>query len=100
MRVLILALLIAVSTPALAEKDYCGYISSISKTIMKARQKGLSMQQVIEIVGSDTLLKEIVVSAYNKQRYMTEKFQERESDDFRDKWYLACYKATEDSHES
>jgi len=33
-----------------------------------------------------------VVEAYEVRRHPAPMWQEREIDDFRDKWYLACYK--------
>ena len=37
-----------------------------------------------------------MVDAYETGRYIVESNQRREIADFRDKWFLACYKAQED----
>ena len=91
-----LALLMALSVPAQAEPASCQQIAELAKSIMTARQKGVSMSKVMEIAGDNKLFKEMMVDAYETGRYIVESNQRRETADFRDKWYLACYKAQED----
>lgn len=63
-------LLIALSTPVLADKGYCADIAGIAHTIMEVRQNGTAMSKLFEVVGEDTILKVIIVNAYESRRYV------------------------------
>jgi len=94
MKALTLALLIALSTPALSAvtPKLCSDLSETAATIMEKRQGGASMSQIMEIVTDSKIMQEMVVEAYEVRRHPAPMWQEREIDDFRDKWYLTCYK--------
>ena len=92
----ILALMMALSVPAQADESYCDQISELAEGIMSSRQGGVSMAKAMEIAGDNKLFKGMMVDAYETGRYIVESNQRREIADFRDKWYLACYKAQED----
>ena len=86
-----LALLMALSAPALAKPASCEQIAELAKSIMTARQKGVSM---VEMMGEDGSLTEvIVVDAYEEGRYRVEANQQRRIADFRDEWFMVCYKS-------
>ena len=90
---LTLAILMALSTTAtaLAKPASCEQIAELAKSIMTARQKGVSM---VEMMGEDGSLTEvIVVDAYEEGRYRVEANQQRRIADFRDEWFMACYKS-------
>jgi len=94
MKALILAILMALSTPTLAAvtPKLCSDLSETAATIMEKRQGGASMSQIMEIVTDSKIMQEIVIEAYEVRRHPAPMWQEREIDDFRDKWYLTCYK--------
>jgi len=94
MRALTLALLIALSSPALAAvtPKLCSDLSETAATIMQKRQEGVAMVRIMDLMGDSATLSAIVIEAYEVRRHPAPMWQEREIDDFRDKWYLTCYK--------
>ena len=91
---LTLAILMALSTTAtaLAKPASCEQIAELAKSIMTARQKGVSMVEMMGVGEDGSLTEVIVVDAYEEGRYRVEANQQRRIADFRDKWYMACYK--------
>jgi len=87
-----LALLMALSAPAQAEKEQarCEGYASYAETIMSARQGGVSM--VVIMRNSFGTMKKMVVEAYEVRRHLAPLWQDREIADFRDKWALWCFK--------
>ena len=94
MKALTLALLIALSTPTFAAltPELCSKLSDTAGTIMQKRQEGVAMGRIMDLMGDSKIMQEIVVEAYEVRRHPAPMWQEREIDDFRDKWYLTCYK--------
>jgi len=94
MKALTIALLIALSSPALAAltPELCSKLSDTAGTIMQKRQEGVAMGRIMDLMGDSKIMQEIVVEAYEVRRHPAPMWQEREIDDFRDKWYLTCYK--------
>ena len=89
----ILALLMALSAPALAKPASCEQIADLAKSIMTARQKGVSMVEMMGVGEDGSLTEVIVVDAYEEGRYRVEANQHRRVADFRDEWFMACYKS-------
>jgi len=91
---LTLAILMALSTTALASvnPELCSKLSTTAGNIMLKRQEGVSMVRIMAMMGDSATLQSMVVEAYEVRRHPAPMWQEREIDDFRDKWYLACYK--------
>ena len=99
MRALTLALLIALSTPALSAvtPELCSDLSDTAGTIMQKRQEGVAMVRIMDLMGDSKIMQEIVVEAYEVRRHPAPFWQDREINDFRDKWYLTCYKLIDDA---
>jgi len=91
---LALAILMALSTTALAEEEKasCEQIASIAKTIMTSRQGGVSMVSVMGVARDSELLQKMTVDAYEQGRYFSKEIQERQIQNFHDKWYMWCFK--------
>jgi hypothetical protein len=89
----ILALLMALSAPALAKPASCEQIAELAKSIMTARQKGVSMVEMMGVGEDGSLTEVIVVDAYEEGRYRVEANQQRRIADFRDEWFMVCYKS-------
>ena len=87
-----LALMMALSVPAQAEPASCEQIADLAKSIMTARQKGVSMSKVMELADGSALFESMIVNAYEVHRFKAPVWQEAEVAEFRDKWYMACYK--------
>ena len=94
MKALTLALLIALSTPVFAAvtPELCSKLSDTAGTIMQKRQEGVAMGRIMDLMGESATLRSMVIEAYEVRRHPAPMWQEREIDDFRDKWYLTCYK--------
>ena len=94
MKALTLALLIALSTPTMAAftPKLCSDLSNTAATIMEKRQGGVAMVRIMDIMGDSKIMQAVVLDAYEVRRHPAPMWQEREIDDFRDKWYRACYK--------
>lgn len=76
--------------------DLCESIESMASSIMEARQAGVPASKLVGIINQD-MSKElaelgisIVKAAYSKPHYSTESYQQRETTDFANEWYLAC----------
>lgn len=75
----------------------CNSISSLAETIMKQRQNGAPMSEMMRIAGEaggaiGKVGEELVIMAYDKPRYTTENYQQRVIEDFRDSAHLECVK--------
>ena len=89
----ILALLMALSAPALAKPASCEQIAELAKSIMTARQKAVSMVEMMGVGEDGSMTEVIVVDAYEEGRYRVEANQQRRIADFRDEWFMVCYKS-------
>lgn len=74
----------------------CTSVSTTAAEIMKARQNGVPMSKLIEIFKKDdaAIFRRLTISAYESPRYSTESIQEKSIQDFENKAFLDCYKAT------
>ena len=85
-----------VSAPVLAEESNCAGISALSYQVMDSRQAGVSLVTMMDIVkdsGIRELAEAMILEAYQSPRYHTQQVAQRESEDFRDKWTLACLRS-------
>jgi hypothetical protein len=102
MKILIvaMALLAALSTTASAELTGCKLHSYLAGEIMTSRQSGQQMATLIDIAKAEAdnsravqLAQLIVVDAYESPRFSTENYKARAISEFKNKWYLRCFKA-------
>lgn len=81
-------------TFAHAEEDWlstCGSYSDLAETIMRTRQSGISMKQMLEVPLSKGF-ENLVIAAFEIPRFSTDAMQKRSIEDFRDSIYLECVK--------
>jgi len=101
MKSTILCLVVLALLPATgqAEKSFkermedCKAIERLAESVMSARQRGMAMSKMLEIVndgGSDDLVNAIVVDAWDKPRYSGERYQQRAVSDYKDAAFGAC----------
>lgn len=81
-----------------AEEDWrtgCKNAQDIAESIMKGRQQGVAMSKMMEVAEGDAanILEALIIEAYDRPRYSTEKMQQRSVQGFRDDVYLECVKA-------
>lgn len=72
--------------------EACGEYEALASTIMSKRQFGASMSQMMGLVGDNNLVKEIVMMAYEQDRYISEGGKNRAIEEFRNKVFLDCFK--------
>ena len=98
------AVLSAFSTSALAEtqakeptkRDFCKSHSELIGKVMHARQAGVPLSRILEILDDGSALSELEIEmalmAYGKPRYSTERMQERAIQEFANNAMLLCMK--------
>jgi hypothetical protein len=97
------ALLLFISLFSYAQKsdasaiEACGEYEALASTIMSKRQFGVSMSQMMGLVGDNNLVKEIVMMAYEQDRYISEGGKNRAIEEFRNKVFLDCFKELRNS---
>lgn len=103
LRTVIALLLLSVPAVALsAEKEFdkvklCEAAGDMAEVIMDARLSGVPMQKLMKRVNEDPangeMVSLMVVKAYESPMYQTEEHKTRAKVEFKNKWYLDCYKA-------
>jgi len=93
MKALVTAIALLVSFGARSATVDCNNVAEFAEVIMEARQVGVSMPKAIELANGSKLLEKIIVDAYEVPHYSTQEYRSRKISDFRDSWYLACFKA-------
>lgn len=83
------------STGAVSEKvlEACKSIETFAETVMESRQGGMAMSSAMNITDNP-LLASIVVEAYERPRFNSEDIQRKTIEEFKNKHYLACIKAS------
>lgn len=70
--------------------ELCASQAGRAEQIMKARQLGIPMSDVMGILLDNQVWREMVIEAYRINRYDIESIQRRITEDFRDAQYLNC----------
>jgi hypothetical protein len=93
-----LAVLAALAMPATAQVDdsMCPDMGAMAVEIMAARQAGMAISTMIELLPDDPasaeLIRAVVMAAYAVPRFSTDEAQARAAADFRNDVELACYR--------
>lgn len=78
-------------------RELCEGYAGLAATVMGKRLDGVPMQAMVKAVikdGSvDQDIERMVTEAYDSPRFTTEEHKRRAVEEFRDRWYLLCYKA-------
>lgn len=94
-----LAMLLAASgADAQLTTKSCQTLSDLAQTIMGARQTGVPLTNMISLVEQNeepfkSIYKTLVMEAYKKPRYHTERMQTSETTDYSNQVLLECLKA-------
>ena len=100
MKNLIIAAALTLSFTAFAEEpqtDVCDELNNLARSVMNARQSGMEMRQLIEVVRGNEASEvaiEIIIRAYEKPRYSVEKNKQNAIKDFQNEIYLQCIRET------
>lgn len=90
-------LLFSAVIPAKAQNlEVCSALGGAAKRAMESRQVGVSMEKLVESLPEEgptrKLLLDILIMAYEKPRYSTEKYRSESIKDFENLWYVQCIK--------
>jgi hypothetical protein len=94
-------LTLVVTTSAFANELICEKIRQLSENIMKNRQQGVPINKMIDIANSEpkvaSLMKAIVMDAYNQPKYQTAKYKQEAVVEFANRQYVTCIQILEDA---
>lgn len=97
MKKLTLALFALFAAPATAQEmtpdEMCAAFATYAEVVMKARQSGVPLGQMLETIDGEPLLRSLVMVAYDQPRFSTESYQQEAIDVFRDNVHLGCLQA-------
>jgi len=84
-------LILLLSFPVFAEeeKDICETIEGFASGVMKTRQLGVSLKDVLA-PAKDKVLRYIIIEAYKVHGFSTDKHQKKAVIDFSNRIYLEC----------
>lgn len=92
-------ILLAFSSMSFAEETtFCDTIEEVANAVMTKRQAGLPMSNMIRLLNKidDKNFKKamslIIIDAYQIPMFYTNKAKKRAVLEFKNKWYLLCYK--------
>lgn len=82
----------AKETPKESDLGICENVSVLAKSIMGARQSGVSISKVMQLANGSALLESLIIAAYSKPSFSTEQYKEEVIREFSDDAYLSCIK--------
>lgn len=81
------------ATQASTEKlEMCKAISGLAEQVMSSRQAGVDMSEMYELSKNSKLGQSIIMMAFEKPMYGTEKYKQREVSNFKNLWFKECMK--------
>lgn len=94
-KILTTIVLFIMAMPVQAEgwREVCDSVGKLATKVMEYRQSGVSMSVMMGSISEgelSTLIEEVIISAYDKPRYISERMQRRVVEEFRDGTYLEC----------
>jgi len=89
MKGLIATALMILSGSAGAAND-CTYAAQVARAIMETRQSGVSIIKSMEIAKDSEAVKAMVLMAYEKPRFSSDRYQAEAASDFETEIYLIC----------
>jgi hypothetical protein len=92
MKRLLIAATAALMMTAAQADPVCVALGEYSRTVMDARQTGVALSKIMEIVKGDAIHTRIVLDAYEQPRFQTEEFRQTAIQDFGNKWETVCYR--------
>jgi hypothetical protein len=93
--IILTAALLATSAHAQISERFCEVHGNLSETIMKSRQAGVPLSGMLKTAGDDTLIRAMVMMAYQVPRMEVEENKRNAISDFRAERELKCFEALE-----
>jgi signal transduction histidine kinase len=91
-----LFLTVFLSTTAIAEeKSACESYGDLAKQVMENRQTGVEFKAMWKLAkdSGDSIIKDLILRAYEQSAYSTEKYQQKATQRFADEVYVACVRS-------
>lgn len=82
----------ASAEPEGGEEITCEQYFTLGESIMRARQTGVAMPEMMKIAEGNALFRALIITAYEKGLYSTKEYQKREINEFANDVYMACLK--------
>lgn len=76
--------------------EACEKVATLAEAMMLSRQRGVPLSEVINLVGSNTLARSMVLEAYSAPAFRTEDHQSRAIAEFKTKWQVTCLRAMQE----
>lgn len=73
-----------------AEEINCESIEKLARSVMEARQSGVSLKEIIKAADGLEVGEIIAKSAFGVSKYETSRYREDAVEEFANKYYLAC----------
>lgn len=73
-------------------QEKCEVYEGLAETVMKKRQHGAAMSDLMEIAEDDRFLQRMIRMAYEQPRYNSEEYISKTVSEFSNNFYLACAK--------
>jgi len=93
MKYLLLAMMLTLALPVPAQADpkgeVCGALAAMGRSIMAARQAGVTIEDAYAIAPDD-LTRALVVEAYKQNKWSSKGYQDEAVDTFGNDVFLAC----------
>jgi len=71
----------------------CKELSTLAERYMTLRQSGTSMADIYGTANGSELLELMIVQAYEKPQFGTEKYKLEQVSKFKNEWFLSCIKS-------
>jgi len=68
----------------------CEKLEKYARSIIKGRMMGISAKRLIGTANNNSILKEIVIDAFNVPKFSSEPFITNQINEFSNRWYLKC----------
>jgi hypothetical protein len=83
--------LASVLTASLMAGDFCAQFEQLATAIMYARNNGAPMSKAMKVAGGNSIVRKMVVDAYDQPLYQTESVVKAQQKRFVNKWTVWCY---------
>jgi hypothetical protein len=73
------------------DQDKCTLMGLRGEMVMDSRQSGVPLSRMLEVAGTDEVLKVVIRNAFEVPRYHSDEMQQRAVADYRELWERVCF---------
>lgn len=74
------------------KEETCNNVSTLAHNVMKGRQTGMALSEMMKHSQGEDWIKELMIDAYDEPRYSTPEYQQRTITEFANTYYLRCFR--------